>query len=251
MKIAIISDIHGNMQALESILNDIKSQNCDRIFCLGDLAMAGPEPDKTINKIKELLTEKNFELIQGNTDQYLGENNIQIGENIKKANIIMGNAYLSDIKEISSINIDFLKNLPPQKEIIIGNIKILLVHGSPRANNENIFPSMAIEKIEEMIANTEADLIFCGHTHQPCGYQTNTKQTVVNVGSVGRPLSEIPKACYALLEITNKETKEFNISHVLVDYNKELAAEILTKRKFEGSDKLAKMIICASERYPS
>ena len=50
MKIAIISDIHGNMQALESILNDIKSQNCDRIFCLGDLAMAGPEPDKTINK---------------------------------------------------------------------------------------------------------------------------------------------------------------------------------------------------------
>ena len=55
MKIAIISDIHGNDEALTAVLKDIESEKCDKIFCLGDLAMAGPEQSKVTNKIKELL----------------------------------------------------------------------------------------------------------------------------------------------------------------------------------------------------
>ena len=55
MKIAVISDIHGNMQALEAVLESIKQENCEKIFCLGDLAMAGPEPSKMIDKIRVLL----------------------------------------------------------------------------------------------------------------------------------------------------------------------------------------------------
>ena len=102
----------------------------------------------------------------------------------------------------------------------------------------------------EMISDVDADLVFCGHTHQPCGYQTNTKQTVVNVGSVGRPLSEIPKACYAVLTI-DKKNEEFSVEHRLVTYDKELASKILANRGFEGSDKLAGMLISASERYPA
>ena len=98
-----------------------------------------------------------------------------------------------------------------------------------------------------MIAGTNADIIFCGHTHVPCGYQTNTKQTVVNVGSVGRPFSEEPKSCYAILEIANKE---FSVKHNLVDYDYEKAASILNERGFEGAEKLAKMLIHATSRYP-
>ena len=52
MKIAIISDIHGNNEALDAVLKDIEEQKCDKIFCLGDLAMAGPEPDKAVDFIK-------------------------------------------------------------------------------------------------------------------------------------------------------------------------------------------------------
>ena len=51
MKIAIISDIHGNDEALTAVLKDIESEKCDKIFCLGDLAMAGPDPSKVTNKI--------------------------------------------------------------------------------------------------------------------------------------------------------------------------------------------------------
>lgn len=249
MKIAVISDIHGNLQALESVLEDIKKENCTKIFCLGDLAMAGPQPEETIEKIKELSKSPDFELIQGNTDQYLGARSSITADNIKKANPVMGAAYEADLKVIKSENIDFLKNLPPQKETEIAGVKILLVHGSPRANNENIFPGMPLEKVEEMIKDTNAQLIFCGHTHQPCGYQTNTRQTVVNAGSVGRPLSEVPKACYAVLEIS--QDGEFYIEHKNVSYDKEKASEILSKRGFEGADKLAAMLLSASERYPS
>ena len=71
MKIAIISDIHGNMQALEAVLKNIEAEKCEKIFCLGDLAMAGPEPAKTIEKIQELQKTKDFTIIQGNTDEMI------------------------------------------------------------------------------------------------------------------------------------------------------------------------------------
>src|SRR5574344_1172575 len=98
-----------------------------------------------------------------------------------------------------------------------------------------------------MIASTDADVIFCGHTHVPCGYQTNTKQTVVNVGSVGRPFSEYPKACYAIIEI---DGQEFSVKHNLVDYDVKTASDLLKQRCFDGADKLAAMLIHATCRYP-
>ena len=55
MKIAIISDLHGNIDALDSVLSDIETENCSKIFCLGDIAMAGPEPSKTISRIQVLM----------------------------------------------------------------------------------------------------------------------------------------------------------------------------------------------------
>ena len=68
MKVAILSDIHGNMQALESVMADIKENNCEKVFCLGDLAMAGPEPTKVINFVK---SQSNWTVIQGNTDKMI------------------------------------------------------------------------------------------------------------------------------------------------------------------------------------
>ena len=107
--------------------------------------------------------------------------------------------------------------------------------------------NLKIEEVEEMIEGTNADIIFCGHTHVPCGYQTNTKQTVVNVGSVGRPFSEEPKSCYAVLEI---DEKGFSIKHNFVNYDYKKAAQILEQRGFEGAEKLAQMLIKATSRYP-
>ena len=249
MKIAVISDIHGNIDALESVLFDIEKENCEKIFCLGDIAMAGPEPSLTIEKIKELIQTKDFHIIQGNTDSMLSVFSFDIYNTLLKANFVMASAYLDDSKILSEEEKLFLKNLPVQKEFEVAGIKILLVHGSPRKNNENIYPDLKIEEVEEMISGTNADIVFCGHTHQPCGYQTNTEQTVVNVGSVGRPFSQTPDSCYAVLEI-DETNSTYTIKHKFVCYDVEKAAKRIEKRGFEGSEKLAKMLIKATSRYP-
>lgn len=245
MKIAVISDIHGNMQALEAVLKDIKNEDCEKIFCLGDLAMAGPEPIKAILKIKELYDNGTLELIQGNTDEMIGDYD-KFGELVKSKFPVMGNALEDDVRIIPDDLKTFLNNLPKQKELTIEGIKFLLVHGSPRRNDENISPDLPIEQIEEMLEGVDADVILCGHTHIPCGYQTNKKQTVVNDGSVGRPFTPEPKACYVIIE-ANKGNLE--IKHKFIDYDKQTASEILSKRNFEGADKLAKILIRPEHRH--
>lgn len=249
MKIAIISDIHGNMEALESVLSDIKKESCQKIFCLGDIAMAGPEPSGTIHRIQELMSSKDFYIIQGNTDKMLSVFSFDIQNSIMKVNAVMASAYYSDSQILTSEEKNFLSSLPEKMSLELFGIKILLVHGSPRKNDENIFPNLSIEEVEEIIKGEDADIIFCGHTHMPCGYQTNTEQTVVNVGSVGRPFSEEPLSCYAIMDI-NEENSTFEIKHKLVKYDVEKAAEKIRKRGFEGADKLAKMLLHATSRYP-
>lgn len=243
MKIAVISDIHANYQALEAVMKDIKKENCDKIFCLGDLAMAGPQPHMVIDFVRK---QPDWIVIQGNTDKLIAEYTEQTYEDVKKMYPMMANALADDVKILEEDKKQYLGSLPPQYETEIDGVKILLVHGSPRKNNENIFPNMPINEIEEMIKGIDADLIFCGHTHQPCGYQTSTKQTVVNAGSVGRPMTEVPDACYVIADFNNGG---FSINHKFVDYDRKMAAEIVKARGYDGADKIAGLLINPTERH--
>ena len=243
MKVAVISDIHGNFQALKSVLDDMAKFGCEKILCLGDLAMAGPEPGVIIDYVQE---QDCWEIIQGNTDKMIAEYSTELFNQVYSTFPVMANALADDVKILSEAQKNFLKNLPQQKEIDICGVKVLMVHGSPRKNNEDILPDFPIEKVEEIISGTDADLIFCGHTHIPCGYQTNKKQTVVNVGSVGRPMHGEPKACYV---IANFENGTFSIEHRFVNYDKETAAGIVSQRGFDGCLKLASMILNPKDRH--
>lgn len=248
MKIAIISDIHGNLEALDAVLKDIKERKCDKIFCLGDLAMAGPEPSITVNRVRNLLKNDNFLLIQGNTDQKLGTY-CEHFEKVLEENVpVMASAYRADLKNLTTDDKEFLANLPENLIVEENGVKIMLCHGSPRKNDENITGDLPVEKVEEIIANTEADVILCGHTHVPCGFATNTGKTVVNAGSVGRPFAENPKACYAIINIA--ENGDYEIEHRLIKYDIETAAKKLEKRGFDGCEKLAGMLRKATSRYP-
>ena len=239
MKIAIISDIHGNIDALESVLQDIKKEKCSKIFCLGDIAMAGPEPSTTISKIRELIQTKDFYIIQGNTDSMLSVFSFDTHNAILEANEVMASAYLADSNLLNEEEKNFLKSLPEQKVIELFGIKILLVHGSPRKNNEDILPNTPLKEVEKMVENSNADVILCGHTHIPCGFQTENKKTIVNVGSVGRPFTEKPRSCYLKITLVNGQCV---FEHRFVDYNIEKAASRLRRRKFTGADKLADML---------
>lgn len=240
MKVAVLSDIHGNFQALQGVMNDINNNNCEKVLCLGDLAMAGPQPDEVIDFVRK---QTNWIIIQGNTDKMIAEFSQSDVDNMKKTFPVMANALEDDIKILSQDKKDYLKSLPPQIELNIEGVKVLMVHGSPRRNNEDILPDMPIEKIEEILKGVDADLIFCGHTHIPCGYQTNTKQTVVNVGSVGRSMTGDPKACYVIADF---QDGGFSLEHRFVDYDRNLASQLMRVRAFDGADKLADVILNSS-----
>lgn len=243
MKIAVISDIHANLIALKTVLEDIKEQNCDKIFCLGDLAMAGPQPVETVDFI---IKQTDWTIIQGNTDKLIVDYSSELFENMMNTFPLMAKALREDVKVLREDQKEFLRKLPPQKELEIEGVKILLVHGSPRRNNEDILPNLPIEQVEEIIDGVNADLILCGHTHMPAGYQTNTKQTVINDGSVGRPMTEDLKACYLILDINNGS---FSAEHRLLDYTREKAAVIMKERNFDGAEGIANMLIKPSPRH--
>lgn len=246
MKIAVISDIHGNMDALNSVMDDIKSQNCEKIFVLGDYAMAGPEPAITVDWFFARQFDENIKMIQGNTDSMIANYTDETYANIKSKAPIMAEALRNDQTLLNPIQKDFLKNLPTQLQVEEEGVKILLVHGSPRRNNEDILPDTPMDEVEKMLENVEADVVLCGHTHIPCGFQTQSKKTVVNVGSIGRPFTEDPKSCYLVLTVNSGKCL---FEHRFVEYNKELASFKLKKREFEGSDKLAGMLLDPKERH--
>lgn len=249
MKIAVISDIHGNLEALKAVIQNAKDENCTAVYCLGDLAFIGPQPNETIEAVKMLAKDFTLELIQGNTDLMVITNDEETLERLRAMNPIMQAALNDDRKIITEENKKFLLSLPETKEIDLKGIKILLVHGSPRKQDENILPNLPIEEVEEMVKNTTAQIILCGHTHIPCGYQTNTRQSIVNVGSVGRSFNEVPKACYAVLEYSGHGV--FSVKHNYVKYNLEKSAELLKKRNFNGAEILAQMLIKAISKFPA
>ena len=244
MKVAVISDIHGNWQALESVMADYQLAGCSRVLCLGDLAMAGPQPrmvlDYIINKVQ------NWTIIQGNTDKMIAEFNLKMYDELSKTFPVMANALLDDVDIIEKDKKEFLAELPARKELMLEGVSVLMVHGSPRRNNEDILPNMKISEIQEIISGEMANLILCGHTHVPCGYQTLSAQTVVNVGSVGRPMTGTPKANYAIIDFDNGS---FTVEHREVEYDYELAAEIIRQRQFEGADELADQLILPVLRH--
>ena len=242
MRAAVISDIHANFIALQEVMKDIEREGCEKIFCLGDLILAGPQPRMTIDFVKD----QNWTIIQGNTDKLISDFGPDVIEMMKEKYPIMANAIVDDMFYVEEERRNFLNSLPPQLELEIEGVRVLLVHGSPRANNEDILPERPIEEIEEIIKGVDADLILCGHTHVPCGYQTNNKQTVVNVGSVGRPMTPTPLACYAVIVFANGM---FNIRHKFVDYDKETAADLIRARNFDGADKLAELLINPVQRH--
>lgn len=246
MKIAVISDIHGNMEALQAVMEDIKKEECEKVFALGDYAMAGPEPHRTVEFFFEKQFDKNFKLIQGNTDFMIANYTNEVYENIKTKAPVMAEALKDDVYILNPIQKSFLKNLPIQLQIEEEGVKILLVHGSPRKNNEDILPDTPLNEVEKMLENVTADVILCGHTHQPCGFQTSTKKTVVNAGSVGRPFTPEPKACYLKLTIENGSCI---FEHKFVRYDNQKASLKVQNRKFKGAEKLALTLLDPRQRH--
>lgn len=157
----------------------------------------------------------------------------------------MAHALRHDKATIKKANIEFLRSLPENKMVNVAYrkriLKIHLVHGSPRWQDENIYPYLMPEEVEEITERSFSDIIFCGHTHVPCGFVLNSGKHVVNVGSVGRSMIPARMPVYAILKINTNGS--FEIEHKFLNYDNVKVSKLVAARAFEGANELAKMFL--------
>ncbi|MDF2521043.1 MAG: YfcE family phosphodiesterase [Clostridia bacterium] len=216
MRLAVITDIHSNILALNAVLKNIHEHQADSIVCLGDLVGYCTSPNEVIDTIREnkILT------IMGNYDEAVGKELMVCGCDYPDPKD-MENAGLSlnwSIDNTTEENKEFLRNLPGQLRMDCNGKSISFVHGSPRLINEYLKENS--KEAEEVMKDFSGDVLVCGHTHKPY-YKSFGDKLLVNAGSVGKPKTGSPKANYVIINI--KEDK-ISVDTMYVDYDFEKAA---------------------------
>jgi putative phosphoesterase len=197
--IAIITDIHANLPALEAALARIEELGIEDVYCGGDLVGYGPHP----NEICRLIEERGIPTIYGNYDY-------AIGRDLEDCGCAYRDQHDRELGELSIAwtlahtderSKAFMRGLPFDLRFELGGKRIRLVHGSPRKVNEYLFePPEKPERLYERIAGlAEADVLVFGHTHRPWVHEYGGV-LFVNCGSVGKPKDGDPRAAFAVLE---------------------------------------------------
>lgn len=225
MRIAVISDIHSNIYALDAVLIDIENRNIDLIVCTGDLVGYGTRPNEVINTIRKnrVLT------IMGNYDDAIGNYRLVCGcdypdpKDAEKASASMS----FTLQETSDENKAYLRNLPKELVLTFNNKSIRFVHGSTRLINEYLKENS--HEANEVMNEIKEDILVCGHTHIPYFKQYGEK-LLVNAGSIGKPKTNKPDANYVIINIQNDDEIEktpstVSIEMVEVNYDYEIAAK--------------------------
>lgn len=196
MKIAVISDIHGNLHALEAVLKDARARGADRVYCAGDLVGYGPRPNEVIDVIRR----ENIPTVMGNYDDAVGNLRIVCGCDYKdEKTMLLGEKSIAWTREnTSEESRRWLKDLPGRMEIDPGGTALLLVHGSPRALNEYIYEDTPEDYLDYLIREGGAGILVCGHTHLPFVKKTAAGY-VINAGSAGKPKHGNPNAAYVII----------------------------------------------------
>ena len=211
-RFAIISDLHSNLEAVTAVLEDIKSQAVEKIYCLGDVIGYGPNPNEVLR-----LSEKFIFTIIGNHDEA-----VLSGKELKTFNPVAAQAALWTKDEISHPRVS--QELSAQNSRYLQNMKkrvkmgpFLFAHGSAISNTEYIISYYDTLDSFKYMEQNKIKACFVGHTHRPGIFLEGSfnmisckaddfhsieenKKMIVNVGSVGQPRDENQKACYVIVD---------------------------------------------------
>jgi len=193
MKVALLSDIHANYKALETVLKDLNKENITSIIVAGDLVGYYYWPHKVIDLI---MRDKRFYCIQGNHDRML-KKALDDDDFLKKCRKKYGSGYDICIKQLKDKHLNWLFSLPQNLSLNFGKKSFYVTHSS-LANDDNdyIYPT---SKLKELLSNySEKDFTIFGHTHYPLIHNHNGKY-LINPGSVGQPRDSAAMASYVIL----------------------------------------------------
>jgi putative phosphoesterase len=217
--ITIFGDIHGNLPALQAVLKDMDEREAENRYCLGDLVGYGTFP----NEVTQTIRESGIPTIMGNYDQGIGESSDECGcayrDDVSKA---LGKRSIAWTNQHTTPeNKTFLRSLVKEIPLQMGELKVLLVHGSPRKINEYLYEDRPESSLERLMDQAGVDVLVCGHTHIPYHRVLSSGRHVINAGSVGKPKDHDPRACYVILEV---EGRELDVRFVRVEYDIEQTA---------------------------
>lgn len=217
-KLAIISDIHGNLPALEAVLKDIRMRSVNKIICLGDMVGKGPNSAEVIDICKKECDD----IVLGNWDKYLANNN-------KPGNIEWYR------NQIGNERLNYLKGLPEAVGFYLSGRYVRLFHAHPHDVFKRVWQSSPVEernqmfevpKINSVDSNTcGSDIVGYGDIHGAFIETLTGGKILFNVGSVGNPCDHITMASYAILEgeLDNRKASSFSVQFQRVAYDIELA----------------------------
>ena len=211
MRVAVISDMHGNDLAFEVVEADIKKQKVDQIVCLGDAIQGGPQPAAVVQRLRRL----GCPVVMGNADAWLlsGEETADEGissERLRK----MGEIRLWSLSQLTEADRAFISGFQPTATIHLENdLRLLCFHGSPTSFDDVILPAAPQEELQKFLGAYADQILTGGHTHAQ-QIRRNGKYFFFNPGSVGLAYSHNqpddqffadPWAEYAILTVDNDQ----------------------------------------------
>lgn len=229
MKIALLSDIHANLPALEAAFADIEKQNPDAIYCLGDLVGYNTWPNEVVKEIRD----RKIATLAGNHDLKVLNLKSVSAEELGGS----GKKYAYHI--IGQTEKNYLLTLPAhirlEFQLNDDKLNILLVHGSPRSVDEYVLEDSEESYVLQLMEEANADILCVGHSHKPYHriIQTSTGvfKHIINTGSIGKPKDDNPLGCYVLLELSETSSNIFSdsikVDFVRFEYDVEKAANAI------------------------
>ncbi|MFT9497961.1 metallophosphoesterase family protein [Anaerosolibacter sp.] len=234
MRIAMISDIHANVEAFKTVIEHMKDQRVDEVIFLGDLVMNGPYPKEVLAMMSDLAP---IVWVKGNTDNWfeeIDEDFIPVNEREE----YICSLYQYAKERLTKDEIQMVLSKTEKQLIEVEGLKILCAHGSHKSISEPIGIMTPQGNIEQLIKEVEADILLCGHTHLPYYVSFNGKK-IINGGAVSLSLDGDASASYGIIEISQKSTSYIN--HKL-DYNLEKVMSCAKSNDFPYVDMYIKRL---------
>lgn len=218
MKIAILSDIHGNIVALNEVLKDAKSQGVNEYIVLGDMITDFPAANEVVDIIKGLTPY----VIKGNREQYLL--NYEKTKNDKCWNTIQNISLIYHYHILNDENKEYIRSLPEQLVVEFEGIKIRCVHGSPYYISQALHFNDSL--MDRVFDELKEDVLVYGHLHEIVQFEKRNNKYVVHAGVVGMHNNEINKAQYTILTCSDKKVE---VEARTVEYDIEEVKEMIYK----------------------
>jgi putative phosphoesterase len=194
--VAVITDIHGNLPALQAALARIEELGIESVFCGGDLVGYGPHP----NEVCALIAERGIPTIYGNYDFAIARDLEDCGcAYVTAHDRELGQRSVDwTLAHTSQDSKDFMRGLPFDLHFPVGNVDVHLVHGSPRKVNEYLFEDKPASLYKRLAAAESDPVLVFGHTHKPWVREYGGV-LFVNCGSIGKPKDGDPRGAFAIL----------------------------------------------------